>query len=448
MKKTRNINLTEGSIYKGIIAFSIPLLLSNFLQQLYNTADLVIVGRFAGKNPMAAVGSTGQISALLIGLFFGLTTGASVVVSQVYGAKDRKKLEKSITTSYAIAILGGIILTIVGILLSPWILRAVKTPDEIMDMAVSYMRIFFLGMIPLLVYNMGSGILRSMGDSKRPFNFLLVAAITNIILDIILVAVFKMSVEGAGWATFFAQVISAILVTYSLIKSDFVRLNLKNIFKIDTDILKEIFNIGIPAGIQSAIISFSNVLIQSKINEFGADVIAAYSAGGRIDNFIYMGIVSVALSATTFTGQNIGSRNYNRVRQGTKVSIIIGVAVSLCLSLFTFVFADPLIKLFNKDPYVVEVGKIYIRILCTTYFIFSMSEVLGGVIRGAGFAMAPMLISIVFMCGARMIWIYIVLKMIYRVEIIFMAWPVTWVLAFIANYFYYKFGKWRRLLPI
>lgn len=446
LKRQRNINLTEGSILKGIIFFAIPLLLSNFLQQLYNTADLIIVGKFAGKNPMAAVGSTAQVSSLLLGLFFGLATGASVVISHVFGSGDRIKLKKSISTAYAIAIGGGLLLTVVGYFTTPWLLSVTNTPKEIFKDASDYMRIFFFGIIPLLVYNMGSGILRSMGDSRRPFNFLLVAAIINIVLDIIFVAWLKMGVVGAAVATFMAQLGSSILVTFSLLRNEEIGRFKKSDLVVDREILDSMFKIGVPSGLQSVIISFSNVIIQAKLNKFGADVIAAFSAGGRIDNFIFMGIIAITLSATTFTGQNIGAKNYHRVVDGAKASIKLTLVTSIVISAIIFVFADFFIKLFNTDPEVVRYGVIYMRYLCTTYFIFGVSEVFGGVVRGAGYAMPPMIISLVCMCGARMVWIYVVLSIIYKVEIIFMAWPITWILACIANFLYFKYGKWREVL--
>ena len=343
---------------KGLIYFTIPLLLSNFLQQLYNTADLIIVGKYAGKNPMAAVGSTAQVSSLLLGLFFGLATGASVVISQTYGSGDRSKLKKSIVNAYAVSIFGGLLLTVVGYVLSPWMLRVTHTPTEIFEDANNYLRIFFFGIIPLLVYNMGSGILRSMGDSKRPFNFLIVAAITNIVLDLLFVAILKMGVKGAGWATLIAQVVASILVTYSLLKTEQVGIIKKSDLKLEKDILLNIFNIGLPAGLQSVIISFSNVLIQAKLNKFGPDIIAAFSAGGRIDNFIFMGIIAITTSATTFSGQNIGAKKYERVIEGTKVAINITLITTAITSIIVFIFATDLVKLFNTDPEVVKYGAI------------------------------------------------------------------------------------------
>ena len=292
----KEISLTEGNIYEGLIIFAIPLILTNFLQQLYNTADLMIVGRFAGKNPMAAVGATGHLSTLLVGLFLGLTTGAGVIISTYYGMNDKRKLRDSVGCAYFLAILSGIIITIGGILTTPLFLKLLDTPKEIMKDAVNYMRIFYLGSTPLLVYNMGASISIATGDSRRPFNFLLIAALVNIILDLIFVGLLKMSVIGAGLATFCAQVVSAILVTFNLTNSDKAfRLRLKKIAYHKED-AKKIFAIGIPTGLQSSLISFTNVLIQVKVNSFGSNVIAGVAAEGRIDGFIFMTLQAVALA--------------------------------------------------------------------------------------------------------------------------------------------------------
>lgn len=443
LNEKRNINLTEGSIMRGIIYFAIPLLLSNFLQQLYNTADLMIVGTFAGKNPMAAVGATGPVSNLLIGLFVGLTTGASVVISQLFGSGDRRNLNDSIHTAYAIAIVGGIILSVVGYFVSPILLGMLNTPAEIMDDAVAYMRIFFIGVIPLLIYNMGASILRSVGDSKRPFNFLLVSAAINIVLDLVFVKTLKMSVVGAGWATFIAQFVAAGLVTYSLMKSDNIfRLKLKDI-KFYSDSLRAIFKIGIPSGIQGSVISLSNVLIQSKINIFGSDAIAGLAAESRIDGFIFMSLQAIALAATTFAGQNFGAKKYSRIKDGLKVSIALVVGTAIVLPAISVIFAEELIGIFNKDPQVIEYGVKCLYYLALGYFIFGISEVYGGFIRASGKAMGPMVISIISMCGLRILWIYTALEAWPRIEIIYLSYPISWTVTCILMALYYYFGKWR-----
>lgn len=439
----KNLSLTTGSILSGIIYFAIPILLSNFLQQLYNTADLMIVGKFAGKNPMAAVGATGQIANLLIALFLGLTTGASVVVAQLFAAEDRENLQKSIHTSYAIAIAGGVILSVIGILISPKLLEMLNTPAEIMDDAAAYMRIFFLGVTPLLIYNMGAGILRSVGDSRRPFNFLCISAIVNIVLDLVFVAGFKMSAIGAGWATFCAQVAAAVLVTYNLVKSERIfKLKIKNI-KFDKVMLNTIFKIGIPTGIQSAVISFSNVLIQAKVNAFGPDAIAGLAAETKIDGFIFMSLQAIALAATTFAGQNYGAKKYERIRHGVKVSIGLVIGLAAILSVIGVIFAEELIGVFNKDPAVIKYGADCLYILSTSYWVYGVSEIFGGFIRGAGKAVPPMIISMLSMCGLRMVWIFTALEIWPNINIIYLSYPISWVVTCILTALYYFFGKWR-----
>lgn len=439
----KNISLTSGGVAAGIIAFAIPIIFSNFLQQLYNTADLMIVGKFAGKNPMAAVGATGNIASLLIGLFMGLTTGASVIVAQVYAAEDRENLKKSVHTSYAIAIVGGVLLSIIGYIFSPNLLEMMDTPKEIMVEATGYMRIFFLGVTPLLIYNMGAGILRAVGDSRRPFNFLCVSALVNIILDLILVGYFKKSAIGAGWATFWSQVAAAVLVTYNLVKSDRTfRLRIKKI-KFHKDMLNLIFKIGIPTGIQTSVIALSNVLIQVKINGFGSEAIAGIAAESKIDGFIFVALQAIALAATTFAGQNYGAKKYDRIKEGVKVSMQMVLGLAIVLSVLGYIFANQLIAIFNPDPDVVRYGALSFRILATGYWIFGASEVLGAFIRGAGKAVPPMVISVFTMCVLRIIWVFTATNVWPSIATIFISYPLSYFATFILTYLYYKFGNWR-----
>jgi putative MATE family efflux protein len=437
------VNLTEGSILKGIVYFSIPLLLSSLLQQFYNTADLMIVGKFAGKNPMAAVGASGALSNLLIGLFLGLTTGASVVVSQVYGHGDRQEIKDTVHTAYAVAIVGGIIISIIGVIVAPIILGFLNTPDEILGHAVTYMRILFLGMTPTLVFNMGSGILRAIGDSRRPFNFLCVAAAINIVLDLIFVIVLKLSVLGVGIATFIAQTTSAILVTYNLMKSERAfKLNLNEI-KFHKHIVTRVFKIGIPTGIQSSVISFSNVIIQSKINLFGASAIAGYAAQERLDGFIFMSLNALSLAATTFSGQNIGAGKVERLKSGVRLSLALSLVISITLSVLGRVFIVELMGIFSNEPDVIEVGATAFKYLSAGYFIFGMSEIFGGFVRGAGYAVPPMVISVLSMCILRLVWIFVALNIWFKIEIIFLSYPISWTVTFLLNFLYYKFGNWK-----
>ena len=382
-KISRNINLTEGSILEGIIKFAIPLLLTNFLQQLYNTADLMIVGRFAGKNPMAAVGATGPVSNLLIGLFLGLTTGASVIISLYYGSNDREALKKSVGCSYFLGFMSGLAITIFGYFSTPFFLKIMDTPPEILHDATIYMRVFFMGTVPILIYNMGASILRATGDSKRPFNFLCVSALVNIVFDLILVGWLKMSVLGAGLATLASQVVSAILVTYSLLKTDGSYRLRKEEIKLHKYEAKRIFEIGIPTGVQTALLSFTNVIFQAKINSFGPDAIAGVAAEGRIDGFLFMSLQAIALAATTFSGQNFGAKKYDRLREGIKVSLLIVLVISAVLSVISIVFAEPLIAIFNPDEKVVSYGSDFLKIISLGIWSFGLSETISGFIRGS-----------------------------------------------------------------
>lgn len=441
---SRNINLTEGSISEGLIKFAIPLLLTNFLQQLYNTADLMIVGQFAGKNPMAAVGATGPISNLLIGLFMGLTTGASVVISLYYGSNNREELRKSVGVSYYLGIMSGILITIVGILTTPMFIKAMDTPQDIAEDAALYMRIFFLGTVPILIYNMGASILRAAGDSKRPFNFLCVSAVVNIVLDLLLVGYLDLSVMGAGIATLCSQIVSAILVTMSLVKTDASYRLRKNEIKFHKEEAKQIFEIGIPTGIQTSLLSVTNVVFQAKINTFGPAAIAGIAAEGRIDGFLFMSLQAIALAATTFAGQNMGARKMERLREGVKISVIIVLVLSAILSVIAIAFARPLIAMFNPDPEVIEYGADFLVIISFGIWSFGVAETISGFVRGCGKALPPMIISLFSICIFRLLAVYIAMPIYNSIRVISIAYPVSYALNMILNLLYYKFGNWRK----
>ena len=443
-KISRNINLTEGSIAEGIIKFAIPLLLTNFLQQLYNTADLMIVGRFAGKNPMAAVGATGPVSNLLIGLFLGLTTGASVIISLYYGSNDRDALKRSVGCSYFLGITSGLLITIFGYITTPFFLRIMDTPAEIFNDAIIYMRVFFLGTIPILIYNMGASILRAIGDSKRPFNFLCVSAVVNIVLDLILIGMLHMSVLGAGLATLASQVTSAILVTISLLKTDGPYKLRREEIKLHKFEAKRIFEIGIPTGIQTALLSFTNVVFQAKINSFGSDAIAGIAAEGRIDGFLFMSLQAIALAATTFSGQNFGAKKFERLREGIKVSLIIVIVISGILSIIAFILAEPLIAIFNTDPNVISYGADFLKILSLGIWSFGLSETLSGFIRGSGHALGPMIISLLTICIFRLVVVYFAMPIYQSIRVISIIYPVSYFLNFVLVSIYFKFGSWRK----
>ena len=438
----RNTNLTEGVIWQQILLFAVPLFLTNFLQQLYNAADLVIVGQFAGKHAMAAIGATGSLNNMIIGLFMGLATGCSVVVAQSYGAGDYRALFRAVHTAYMIAIIGGLILLCIGQLVAYPLLVLMGTPDSIIDLSAAYMRITFIGVLPLLLYNMGAGILRAVGNSRSPFFFLVLSITLNVILDLILVAVFKHGVFGAAYATIISQAIAAVCISFHLMSRDTAyRLQIKKI-RIYFDSLKKIVAIGLPAGLQSSVISFSNVLIQSEINAFGANAIAGCAAASRLDGFIFTALDSFALASTTFSGQNLGAKLYDRVRKGAKAAVMIVIVVSTVITLGVVLFARPLLSLFNNNPEVIEYGRTFICILAPFYWILGISQVLTGFVRGAGKSILPMISALIGMCILRTVFIYTAIPLWQDIRAICWAYPFSWAITLSINFVYYLRGKW------
>lgn len=446
--KRENVNLTEGVIWKSLLTFTLPLLLSALLQQLYNTVDLLIVGRFAGKIDMAAIGASGAITVLVVALFMGLSTGASVLVAQHYGAKDRAALSKVVHTNFAIAIYGGLVLTIFTVIFTPQFLAWIDTPPEVMGPAVRYMRILFVGLIPVMVYNMGSAVLRSVGDSVRPFNFLAIAAGLNILLDLIFVGVFKMGAVGAGIATALAQSVSGILVLLSLLKTtDIYRLRMKRI-RFHKETLKRIVAIGLPAAVSGGLISLSNVIIQAQINVFGAQAIAGAAAASRVDGFVFTSLEAFALAITTFVGQNIGAKKPKRLKSGITTALVMTLLFVASVSSILVIFRAPLMKIFTSEKDVIFYGTKMIVILAPFYVIFSVTEVLSGAIRGSGTAVPIMIITLIGMFVIRIGWIFTAMPMYKTIDIICWSYPISWVFTCIMTLIYYFKGKWRKNMDV
>lgn len=441
--KRENVNLTEGVIWKRLLTFTLPLLLSALLQQLYNTVDLLIVGRFAGKIDMAAIGSSGAITVLVVALFMGLSTGTSVLVAQYYGAKDRANLGKVVHTNFAIALYGGLVLTIITVVFTPQFLAWIDTPAEVMGPAIRYMRILFAGLIPVMVYNMGSAVLRSVGDSVRPFNFLAIAAGLNILLDLIFVGVLKMGAVGAGIATALAQSVSGILVMLSLLKTtDIYRLRLKRI-RFHKASLERIVAIGLPAAVSGGLIALSNVIIQAQINVFGAQAIAGVAAASRVDGFVFTSLEAFALAITTFVGQNIGAKQHKRLKSGIVTALAMTLIFVASVSSILVIFRTPLMKIFTMEKDVIFYGAKMIVILAPFYVIFSTTEVLSGAIRGSGTAVPIMVITLIGMFIIRLSWIFIAMPMYKTIDIICWSYPISWVFTWILTMIYYFKGKWR-----
>lgn len=446
--KRENVNLTEGVIWKSLLTFTLPLLLSALLQQLYNTVDLLIVGRFAGKIDMAAIGASGAITVLVVALFMGLSTGASVLVAQHYGAKDRAALSKVVHTNFAIALYGGLVLTIFTVIFTPQFLAWIDTPPEVMGPAVRYMRILFAGLIPVMVYNMGSAVLRSVGDSVRPFNFLAIAAGLNIVLDLIFVGAFKMGAVGAGIATVLAQSVSGILVLLSLLKTtDIYRLRMKRI-RFHKESLERIVAIGLPAAVSGGLISLSNVIIQAQINVFGAQAIAGVAAASRVDGFVFTSLEAFALAITTFVGQNIGAKKPKRLKSGIITALVMTLLFVASVSSILVIFRTPLMKIFTSEKDVIFYGTKMIVILAPFYVIFSVTEVLSGAIRGSGTAVPIMIITLIGMFIVRLGWIFTAMPMYKTIDIICWSYPISWVFTCIMTLIYYFKGKWRKNMDV
>ena len=436
-------DLTEGKISKQLMGFFFPIWFGTFFQQLYNTVDAVIVGNFVGKEALASVGGpTAAIINLLVGFFVGIASGCSVVISQYYGAREFESTKKSVNTAITFAIASGVILMVIGIPLSPFILKMMGTPDEIMTYSTDYMRIYFAGVIFNLIYNVGSGVLRAMGDSKRPLYFLIVCTVCNVILDVVFVVKLGMEVRGVAYATILSQFISAVLVLTSLkLGYKEFEFSLKKL-SVDKEILGEMFKIGIPAGLQSVMYSFSNVVIQSDINSFGTDTVAAWTAYGKIDSIYWMTVSSFGLAITTIAGQNYGARKYDRVKESVSVCMKISGLATIVLSAILFVSGKWIYRIFTQDASVIEIGLFMLRITAPFYIAYLPVEIFSGAMRGVGTVKVPTLITLLGICVVRIIWSYTVVKPFHQLFLVCISYHITWIIATTAFFIYYKKGNW------
>lgn len=441
LKGISNVDTTKGVIWKQLLLFALPILFSNFLQQLYNTIDLLIVSNYATENSLGAVGSTGSITNLLVGLFVGVSIGASVAVAQAYGAGDYKEVYKTVHSTVFAGALSGLALTLLGLFLTEPLLTLMGTPEVQLPEAVIYMRIIFVGMIPMSIYNMTAAILRAVGDSARPLIFLIISSVVNLLLDLIFVAGLNMGVAGAAWATVIAQVVSAILGVTTLLRSETVyRLFLKEIRPYKAEILK-VLQIGLPAGMQSVVISLANTIIQSQINNYGPSAVEGYAAANRIDGFYYMAVNSFTLAVTTFVGQNIGAGRRDRARKGVRTAIALASGLAAFMGLIFFFIQDQLLGIFNASPESMIYGRMMLTVASVFYWVFAFGDVLTGAFRGAGRAALPMISSVINMCAVRLIWIYFA-QMVYRNALsVFLAYPVSWILQAILMIVFYRRSK-------
>lgn len=435
-------DLTKGNILKQLLIFSIPLLIGNLFQQLYNTVDSVIVGNFVGKNALAAVGASGPIINMMVGFFMGLATGASVVISQYYGAKDERRLHDAVHTSMALTIIVGLLLTIVGSVLSPLMIEWMGTPPEVADNATAYLQIYFYGILGLLIYNMGSGILRAIGDSKNPLYFLIFSSLINIVLDYTFVVYLHMGIAGVAWATLIAQCVSALLVLLMLVRSqETYRIILKDL-KISKEMFRRVVAIGLPSGIQQSIVSFSNVIVQSYVNSFGASAMAANSSWTKIDSFIILPMMSFSLAITTFVGQNLGAKQKERALQGTRTALGLSFSVTAVLSIIVYFNATSLLQIFTNDSEVIEYAKMMMNVFVPSYVFLCMVQVFAGTLRGAGVANPPMFIMIFSYVIVRQIYLAIIVPLTHNFIYVMAGFPVTWALCALLLWLYYRRKTW------
>lgn len=445
--KVNKVNVTEGPIWSNMLSYFGALLLGAFFQQFYNTIDAVIVGRAVSSDALGAVGgSAAMVVNLFLGFFLGLSSGATVVISQFYGARKKEAVEKSVHTAIFLAIAGGAVITVIGLIISPGILKAMNTPAEQLEASILYLRIYFLGMIANLVYNMGAGILRAVGDSRRPLIVLVISCFANIVLDVFFVIGLGLGkrgdtygVIGVAVATILCQIISAVMVVGMLMGTEAsYRLALKKI-RPDLGMLVKIVQIGLPAGFQTTMYTLSNVLIQSSINQFGKDATAAWAAYGKIDVLFWMTISSLGTSVTTFAGQNFGAGKYKRLRESVRWGFIIATAISLPLSIFLFFRGELLLKIFLTNEAVIEIGVQMIRFLAPFYMTYIAVEILSGALRGMGDALLPMLITLSGICILRVGWILFALPLNRTIEMLETSYPLTWITTSVLFLCYYLF---------
>lgn len=445
MKKFE-MDMCEGPILKKMLIFALPLMASSVLQLLFNAADVVIVGRFAGDNSLAAVGSTTSIINLLVNMFVGLSVGVNVLVARYYGAKQAKELSGTVHTAMAISIAGGIMLTIIGIVGAPYILEWMKTPAEVLELAVIYLRTYFVGMTAMMIYNFGAAILRAIGDTKRPLLYLVISGVINVVFNLFFVIVFKWGVFGVGLATTISQFVSATFMVRCLVREEgAIRLEIKKI-RFYKDKLIPILKIGLPAGLQGTLFSISNVMVQSSVNLFGATVIAGNSAASNIEGFIYASSNSFYQAAISFTSQNYGAHKFERINRIMLVAE--GCSITICLVMgLGAVWAGPvLLGLYTTSNEVINAGMLRLKIVGRTYALCGMMDTMVGSLRGMGYSVIPMIVSLLGACATRLLWLATVFQIdaFHKIETVYIIYPISWILTAIVHFVTYIIAR-RRL---
>lgn len=433
MYKSTQINMTEGPIFIKLLQFSIPLIFSSLLQLLFNAADIVVLGRFAGDNSLAAVGSTGSLINLLVNLFIGLSVGANVLAAHYFGANKKEELKSTIHTTMIISLLSGILLSVIGILFAEPILHLMQAPAEVLHLAALYLRIYFAGITASMIYNFGSSLLRAKGDTRRPLIILSIAGVINVLLNLIFVIFFSMDVAGVALATIISQVFSAVFIIILLLKEkDDFKLDLKSL-KINPHILGRIIKIGLPAGFQGIMFSFSNVIIQSSVNSFGANLVAGNSAALNLEGFIYTSMNGFSQGSLTFCSQNLGAKKIDRIKKVTYISQISIFVIGFSLSMLGLLFVEELLGIYSKNPIVVEKGMLRLSVIFSTYYLCGMMDSMANTIRACGHSLMPALITIFGACILRILWLSTIFQIdkFHNPTVIYLSYPISWGITFI-----------------
>ena len=438
----KQTSMLEGSIWKGLVSFAIPIFLGNLFQQLYNTADTFIVGNYIGKEALAAVSSSSNLIFLMVGLLQGIALGAGVLIAKYYGAEDHKNLRLTVHTSIAFGVVGGLALTILGVILTPQLLRWMGTPLDVLPNSIAYFRTYFFGAIAVFLYNVTTGILQNVGDSRHPLYYLILSSVINVVLDLLFVAVFHWGVASAAAATVISQAVSALLCLWQLMRTtDVYRVELKEI-RFHSRTLKDIIRFGLPSGIQNSVISLANVMVQANINAFGSDAMAGCGSYSKVEGFAFLPVTCFAMALSTFVGQNLGAKQHDRVRQGARWGLACSIVMTELVGFAIFAFAPGIIAMFNHDPAVINYGVSQARIEALFYCALALSHCMAGILRGAGTAPVPMLIMLACWCLFRVPYITVMVKIFQDIRVIFTAYPVTWTLSTIAFVIYYNKADW------
>lgn len=434
--------LTEGVIWKKLLMFAFPILLGNIFQQLYNAVDALIVGHFMDNSALAAVTSSGSLIFMLVGFFNGIAIGAGVVIARFYGAKDHQGLKLAVHTDIAFGLVAGVILTILGVSFTPTILQWMGTPENVLPNSISYFRFYFLGAIFVVMYNICVGILQAVGDSKHPLYYLIVSSLLNVVLDLLFVGVFRWGVWSAAFATSLSQGVSVVLCLRRLMKYDTpYRLYLRQIrFHLPT--LRNVIRFGLPSGVQNSIIAFANLIVQSNINRFGDAAMAGCGSYAKVEGFAFLPITCFAMALSTFVGQNLGAKQYDRVKKGVRFGVLCSVTLAELVGVAIFFFGNDLVALFRNDPDMVAYGARQARVEALAYFLLAFSHCIAGIMRGAGKATVPMFTMLISWCAIRIIYITVMIRQFNRIEVIFSAYPLTWFISSVIFLVYFLKADW------